>query len=491
MLHPHSGLAASAPSATSGARAAQPSSIVVVENFQLNILNRQKPDKDLWVYIEARDAKGNLGFLVPPPADKPGEVASWFLPGGPAPGRTAAGDPIVNPELVAPEKIGFKLDKNTGGEGGKPPVRSMMLPSYIESGRVYLSEEELDFYSYQDPQNLPNILIAAPSVLAPPSNKTSFGFVELTWRSKGDDLKARGLWTNLSFVDWVGVVLGMSVKEHGETNVVKQKIPGLKETSEGVLNQICDSLAKASKKAGNFAWWTNLCVRDPTGKPLRVVSPNLYLSMGGVGAANQDPEQQFYKKYIDDVWAKFAQTPLKVDTQIYPTKTALNWTEGAGSTGAVCECKTQPGFMECGGQCLSLASDNFNDWATPLKFARPSDIDIFSCNSGPFAHKDSNKAWAQIRARLCAGFVRSTLLLDDTTPSVKVREDQYYLNEIHDYYSETVHKNLAGNRGYTFSFDDVNPGEDNSAGVIEMTAPVIMNIVAGGWKDGDELYEAK
>ncbi|KAH7030734.1 uncharacterized protein B0I36DRAFT_431006 [Microdochium trichocladiopsis] len=472
------------------------------DTFQLNILNRQVPDKDLWVYIEGQDIWGRPGFIMP--NKDPTAPATWFLP-------DARGGTNVD---VPNEVIGMQMARNTGsgnGNNNKPPVLSLRMPDNIVSGRVYLSEDPLVFRCHASNATFGGTTIAQPSALLPsndPASKARFGFVELTWRSIDVAAQAkRGIYANLSFVDWVGMLLGMSIKEARGAQQDKHVIPGLKGkggiTDAQVMNEMCTELENvAAKPGGKHAWWKHLCRRDGT-ETLRILSPNMVLSVPpdilGVDAAVQEQARTYFDEYVDAVWQRYATEPLRVDTQISPAEPGQDgWDRAATGTGSICDCTTAGGGSSNIMTCNCPAVFQPEDLQT-VSFQRPTGGDIFSCSTGPFAAAQNPQIEArQLRARLCAGFVRTTLLLDSLTPSINVPATEYYKTGVHeyrgqevyvdthDYYSEIEHRYLKDGFGYTFSFDDVNPGIENAAGVIEMADPEFMNIVAGGWKDGDE-----
>lgn len=78
------------------------------------------------------------------------------------------------------------------------------MPDYISAARVWFAQGNLHFYSIWA-GNAPGQV--QPSFANPrdPSAGINWGFVELT-------NNAGGLYANLSYVDFVGLALGMSVK---------------------------------------------------------------------------------------------------------------------------------------------------------------------------------------------------------------------------------------------------------------------------------------
>lgn len=78
------------------------------------------------------------------------------------------------------------------------------MPDYISAARVWFAQGNLHFYSIWA-GNAPGSV--QPSFANPrdPSAGVNWGFVELT-------NNAGGLYANLSYVDFVGLALGMSVR---------------------------------------------------------------------------------------------------------------------------------------------------------------------------------------------------------------------------------------------------------------------------------------
>ncbi|KAJ1331952.1 beta-1,3-glucanase family protein [Microdochium nivale] len=448
------------------------------DNFRLNVINRLPAGKKLYVYITGYDQAKREGFIRP--AAGPDAPAQWYIPD--ARGQT---EPVPITEDM------FRLMPASGGDGQQEAVPlSLRLPTTIESGRIYFSEAPLSFSTVA---TATRNTVVAPSISndQDPAVNISWGFVELTYRDAQEvrDKGGNRLYANLSFVDWVGIVLGMSVKPRASTPGNAMIIPGLSgpggKNPDKALQAICDELKQLGTKDKKDAWWGELCVTDAHGKALRILAPNIY----NHPAHSRSPEfTQYWDAYVNQVWKRYeGGEPLTVDTQLQ----AVDGMEANATTaaGVRCECVTSiaAGNMQCkcpGGGGGGTAEQHF-------VFGKPTTGDIFSCNAGAFdAGRDSEQTYRQLRARLCAAFVRSTLMLEGAsgslTPNADVTADRYYTAQTTDYYSKIVHKYLAEGKGYTFSFDDVDPGQENAAGVIEMPDPGVMNIVVGGWVTGDE-----
>ncbi|KXJ95062.1 hypothetical protein Micbo1qcDRAFT_192192 [Microdochium bolleyi] len=449
--------------------------------FRLNVINRLPADKPLYVYITGYDREKREGFIRPPADAAAG--AQWFIPDA----RGEAQKPVLITEQLFQQVPG-------GGDPAKPKPLSLLLPTAIESGRIYFSESPLNFSTVLTAGDRPRSAVVAPSISddQDPAAKISWGFVELTYK---DETEVRDggnrLYANLSFVDWVGIVLGMSVKPRpGSPGDPKTRIiPGLTgpggQNPEKALGAICKELKDLGANDKRLAWWGELCVTGDKDQPLRILAPNIY----NHPAKTRSPEfLKYWDGYVDKVWARYKdpKKPLRVNTQLQ----AGTGMEALNGTGATCDCVTGAG--EAGSMRCSCPVIEGQGGGRDFTFARPATGDIFSCNTGAFAPvlDASEQKFRQLRARLCATFVRSTLLLPDElgslTPNKAVTAKQYYSDVTTDYYSKVVHKYLKDGKGYTFSFDDVDPGTENAAGVIEMEDPQVMNVVVGGWVEGDE-----
>jgi hypothetical protein len=290
--------------------------------------------------------------------------------------------------------------------GGNGQTTNIVLPQSISSGRVWVSEGQLSFFTVLAGDGTTGLV--QPSFADPndPSATVNWGFIELT---VGDD---NTIWANLSFVDFVGFVMGMSVTyADGST----QTVPGLK---AGSVTSICNDMK--SQAASDGQPWDKMCVTDGNGKALRILAPNIYHSI------NPSSMASYYTSYVDQVWSKYTNEDLIFNL---------------GNSGMV-HCRVQGSTLVCPG-------DDVN-------FPKPSVGDIWGCASGSFAAV-GNGLHELIRPILCAAFTRSTLLMSGGNVQPSLSQDNYYKNSPTNHYSRIVHQYEIGNRGYAFSFDDVNP----------------------------------
>lgn len=220
-----------------------------------------------------------------------------------------------------------------------------------------------------------------------------------------------------------------------------QTVEGL--ATETAVADICNAMIDQAAQDGQP--WDQMCVtRSTDGLPLRILAPNMYL------ASNPGSMDAYWASYVDDVYAKYTDEDLIIDTQ--------------GVSGQV-PCRVTGEEMWCEGDVLP--------------YPKPTAADIFGCNSGPFANvgDDLHKA---ILARMCAAFHRSELLIDGGNVTPALGADGYYTVDPTSHYSRLVHEYETDGLGYAFSYDDVNPHGENAAGVVAGLEPQVLEIFIGG-----------
>ncbi|KAM0227983.1 hypothetical protein ACHAPO_011109 [Fusarium lateritium] len=307
----------------------------------------------------------------------------------------------------------------------------IMLPSFIRSGRIYFSNDDLMFFVVDLGGG--NSLVQ-PSVtnLRDPNANVNWGFVELTYIKNL-------LYANISYVDFVGLVLGMILVERdGNT----QTTAGLE---AGAVIKICDDLVR-QRKMDNHKW-TSLCIADTSGRPIRVLSP------GNQHVVDPEVFRGYWKAYVDDVWERYATSDLMINTQ---------------SQLGIVKCRVVNHKLKCAGHEGELS--------------KPNDEDIWGCNTGPFAISENDSPiHVAVVPRLCAGFVRSTLLLDGGFTQPSLGQTSYYTVNPTNHYSRIIHKYEVDGKGYAFSYDDVNPDNDEDAsGVVSSDNVHLLTIHVGG-----------
>ncbi|KAI1816988.1 glycoside hydrolase family 64 protein [Poronia punctata] len=316
--------------------------------------------------------------------------------------------------------------------GARGETTSVTLPDFLISARIWVSEGELQFMALARDGGGTTIVEPAVTNEDDPSINVKWGFVEFNY----DD---NTIYANISYVDWVGIAMGMGLTlATNETQIVK----GL---TEGAVENICNDLKAQAEQDG--AGWDELCQYNEDGTALRALSSNLYL------ASHPEWQADYYNAYIDEVWAKYAEEDLTIATQ-----------SDAGDVA----CRVNGDDMTCEGDDMA--------------FVKPTIIDIYGCNSGPFANLEGASDLHQaIVPRLCAAFTRSTLLLDGGNVQPSLAAENYYTVDPTNHYSRIVHNYEQDGLGYAFSYDDVNPDGENAAGTVAGDSPLLLKVTVGGW----------
>ncbi|KAI6086386.1 glycoside hydrolase family 64 protein [Hypoxylon rubiginosum] len=383
----------------SPAAGSNPLTISLVNNFGGGQLN---------VYVSGLDVNGAVVLL--------GANGAWYYP-------NPAGSQV-------PVAIDAGVAHAMNAEG---QTTQITLPDFLSSGRIWVAEGELQFFTVAAADGSAQLVEPSAANPSDPSAAVNWGFVEFTNTEKG------GIYANISFVDFVGLVFGMTLTlGSGEVQTVK----GLQQNA---VATICDELKTQAASDGQP--WDKLCVVDSSGKPLRILNPNLYLSMAPTAFSG------YYDSYIDQVWSKYTNEDLTIDTQTDAGKVA---------------CRVAGDQMTCAG-------DN-------RAYPKPTIIDIFGCNSGPFGEIGTdNDVHRAVVPRLCAAFYRTTLLVDGGNVQPSLGSSTYYANNPTSHYGRLVHKHETDGKGYAFSFDDVNPAGENEAGVVAGMNPTVMELTIGGF----------
>lgn len=393
---------------SSGINAGIPNKCSSLKPLKVEIINNIKGSQPL-VYITGIDQVGATMFLT--------RSGTWVYPVV----AEDAGSSLIDQTLIS-----IPIAEQTN-------VLTVILQDCVVSGRIWISLGQLPFRVAASDSGSPYLV--PPSVLdsTNTSSTVDWGFVELTYTDRD------GLFANLSFVDFVGLILSLTLTlEQGDV----QNVVGL--ASDGVYS-VCEQLRQQSRLDG--VPWDQLCITAPSGRPLRVLSPNLYES------AHPGATQGYYTPYVNQVWSKYTSRDLVIDTQ--------------SSMGSVTCRVGQDGLLSCDGDNRS--------------YARPSASDIWSCSTGPFAIlANDNAVHRSIVPRLCAAFTRSTLLIEGGETQPAVDRKRYYPGKITNHYSRAVHQGQVDGKGYSFPYDDVSPAPDNVAGVVAGKDPRLLQIFVGG-----------
>ena len=328
---------------------------------------------------------------------------------------------------TAPQQVTQNIAISLGAKGS---TTSLTIPAYISAARIWFAAGNLQFFVISAGGGT---ALVEPSAVNPsdPSAAVNWGFVELTYNSSG-------VFANISYVDFVGLPLGMSLTS-GDGSI--QSAKGL---ATNAVSSVCSDLKAQAALDGQP--WDQLCEVDSSGTPLRVLAPIDYTSI------NSNAFGSYWTEYVDRVWSQYTSSPLTIDTQ--------------AAAGKV-NCQVSGNVLQCAG-------DNRN-------YAKPTATDIFGCNSGPFAIQSAdNDVHRAVVPRLCAAFNRSTLLLGGGNVQPSLSSTSYYTTSPTNHYSRVVHKYEVAGTGYAFSYDDVNPSGENQSGAVSSGNPTVLSIVVGG-----------
>ncbi|KAI5270538.1 glucanase B [Aureobasidium subglaciale] len=375
--------------------------------IELSFVNKLA-SSNVKAYVTGRDSNNALVMLHPD--------GSWYYP--PATSATT-------PQPVT-ENVAIPL----GAQGSTVKIT---LPGYISAGRIWFADGNLQFFTVNAGGN---VALVEPSAVNPsdPSSAVNWGFIELTYLESA-------IYTNLSYVDFVGLPLGQKLTACDGTVLQAQGV------HTQAVEDICADLEEQTCIDGYP--WADLCAIDATSNALRVLAPYDYISL------YPNAFSDYWTSYVNDVWDHYRNTPLTIDTQV--------------SAGSVA-CTVTGDYLNCAG-------DN-------RAYAKPSAADIFGCNGGPFAIQASdNDVHRAVVPRLCAAFHRSTLLLSGGNIQPMSDDSGYYTKSgrASNWYSKFVHDYEVDGKGYAFAYDDVTPtGGVDMAGLLSVAQPSQLEVTVGG-----------
>ena len=329
---------------------------------------------------------------------------------------------------TSPSSTNAPLAVNCSIPLGAPGSTTSATIPHIAGGRIWFSiGSTLTFLLNPGPSGSSSAALVEPSPFNPsdPNINITWDFCEFTYNNDQ-------LFTNITYVDFVSLPIALTLTNSAGAT---QHVTG---TAANGLDTVVAGLRAQSNAEGNNAW-ASLVVPNPSGGNLRALSPS--------HAPDPSVFNGYYQSYVDAVYSKYTSTPLSVDTQ--------------ASYGTV----------------SGTVNNGVLDFGAGGTFAKPSAADIFGCSTGPFA--DTSGERAAFVPRIAAGFNRSTLLADSTTPAASPSE--YYQTSPTNHYSRIVHAANLDGRGYAFPYDDVTPsgGQDQSGAVFD-GAPTLLTITVGG-----------
>ncbi|MCX5264487.1 glycoside hydrolase family 64 protein [Streptomyces sp. NBC_00199] len=277
---------------------------------------------------------------------------------------------------------------------------TIRLPRF--SGRIYFSYgQKLDF-------RLTTGGLVQPAVQNPsdPNRNILFNWSEYT-------LDDSGLWLNSTQVDMFSAPYAVGV----------QRADG-------------STLSTGHLKAGGYSGfftalrgqpggWANLVQTRSDGTVLRALSPLYGVETGALPA-------NVMADYVNRVWQKYATTTLTV------TPFA-----------------DQPGTRYYGRVSGGVLNFTDSSGAVVTAFQKPDAAGIFGCHRLLDAPNDAVRG--PISRTLCAGFNRSTLLVNPDQPDTTTTA--FYQDAVTNHYARKIHAQMADGKAYAFAFDDVGQQE--------------------------------
>ncbi|MEW2398921.1 glycoside hydrolase family 64 protein [Streptomyces sp. NPDC046862] len=295
--------------------------------------------------------------------------------------------------------------------GGNPPTpapdasiagpaagqsKTIQIPKF--SGRIYFSYgRKLDF-------RLTTGGLVQPAVQNPsdPNRDTLFNWSEYT-------LNDSGLWLNSTQVDMFSAPYAVGVQRaDGSTASTGHLKPGGYNGFLGALR---------SRPGG----WANLIQTRSDGTVLRALSPLYGLETGALPRTVMDD-------YINRVWQKYATTTLTVSPFA-----------------------DQPGTKYYGRVSGGVMNFTNAAGAVVTSFQKPDADSVFGCHKLLDAPNDAVRG--PISRTLCAGFNRSTLLVNPDQPDSSSAD--FYKDGVTNHYAGAIHAQMADGKAYAFAFDDV------------------------------------
>jgi hypothetical protein len=277
---------------------------------------------------------------------------------------------------------------------------TIRLPRF--SGRIYFS------YGRKLVFKLTTGGLVQPAVQNPsdPNHDILFNWSEYTL---GDS----GLWLNSTQVDMFSAPYAVGVQRSDGTTVSTGHLkPG---GYNGVLNDL----------RGRSGGWAGLIQTRSDGTVLRALAPGHGLESGALPASVLDD-------YVNRVWQKYTSATLTVTP--FADRPGTRY------------------FGRVSGDVM-----NFTDTAGAVvtSFQKPDADSVFGCHKLLDAPNDQVRG--PISRTLCAGFNRSTLLVDSNQPDTS--SANFYQDAVTNQYARAIHAQTADGKAYAFAFDDVGDHE--------------------------------
>ncbi|MBK3572385.1 sugar hydrolase [Streptomyces sp. MBT65] len=283
------------------------------------------------------------------------------------------------------------------GAGQSSTIR---IPKF--SGRLYFS------YGQKLVFKLTTGGLVQPAVQNPtdPNRNILFSWSEYT-------LNDSGLWINSTQVDMFSAPYAVGVQRSDGSTATTGHLKSGGYT--GFFNAL----------RGQPGGWANLIQTRSDGTVLRALSPTYGIETGALPSTVMDD-------YINRVWSKYASSTLTV------TPFA-----------------NQPTTKYYGRVSGSVMNFTNSSGAVVTTFQKPDAASVFGCYKYLDAPNDLVRG--PISRTLCAGFNRSTLLVNPNQPDTTTAN--FYVDTVTNQYARKIHAQMADGKAYAFAFDDVGAQE--------------------------------
>ncbi|MES4891141.1 glycoside hydrolase family 64 protein [Streptomyces sp. NPDC096012] len=273
---------------------------------------------------------------------------------------------------------------------------TIRIPKF--SGRIYFSYgRKLDF-------RLTTGGLVQPAVQNPsdPNRDILFNWSEYT-------LNDSGLWLNSTQVDMFSAPYAVGVQRADGT------VSSTGHLKSGGYTGFFNALR------GQPGGWAGLIQTRSDGTVLRALSPLYGVETGALPANVMDD-------YVNRVWQKYTTSTLTVTPFTDQPNTKY--------------------FGRVSGNVMNFTNSS---GAVVTSFQKPDASSIFGCHKLLDAPNDNVRG--PISRTLCAGFNRSTLLVNPNQPDTTTAN--FYQDAVTNQYARKIHAQMADGKAYAFAFDDV------------------------------------
>ncbi|MER7638603.1 glycoside hydrolase family 64 protein [Streptomyces sp. NPDC087305] len=273
---------------------------------------------------------------------------------------------------------------------------TIRIPKF--SGRIYFS------YGQKLVFKLTTGGLVQPAVQNPtdPNRNILFNWSEYT-------LNDSGLWINSTQVDMFSAPYAVGVQRSDGSTATTGHLKA------GGYTNFFNALR------GQPGGWANLIQTRSDGTVLRALSPGYGVETGALPSTVMDD-------YINRVWTKYSSSTLTV------TPFA-----------------NQPNTKYYGRVSGNVMNFTNSSGAVVTTFQKPDAASIFGCYKYLDAPNDLVRG--PISRTLCAGFNRSTLLVNPNQPDTSTAG--FYQDVVTNHYARKIHAQMADGKAYAFAFDDV------------------------------------